>query len=203
MKSTKYFLKSIHLPIQGYGPNPWSRKSPHHRMTKPVCHNQGGPSQTERNKKIKRTRPCTQANLVSNPTLLKLCRRRMQDCYCLDPYHLRWGYSLSLLTRERGSSLVASLMCLPFAWQTEPPFPSPKLCLQISAWHWSTESQGFGSTGPSGSVRAGQAVPGEPFPRSPAPTPHSFCDPEALAVPRPPKLTFQTLAPHDPRLGLC
>ena len=115
MKSTKYFLKSIHLPIQGYGPNPWSRKSPHHRMTKPVCHNQGGPSQTERNKKIKRTRPCTQANLVSNPTLLKLCRRRMQDCYCLDPYHLRWGYSLSLLTRERGSSLVASLMCLPFA----------------------------------------------------------------------------------------
>lgn len=122
MKSVKYFFKSIHLPIQGYGSNPWSRKLPH------VCHSQGGLSQIERNEKIKRTRPCTQPSLVSSPTLWKLCRG-MQDCHCLDPCHLRWGYSPSLLTGERGSSCVSSLMCLPFAWQTKPPFPPPKLSL--------------------------------------------------------------------------
>ena len=31
-------------------------------------------------------RPCMHPNMVGNPTLLKFCRTRMQDCYCLDPY---------------------------------------------------------------------------------------------------------------------
>lgn len=115
MKSVKYFLKSIHLPIQGYGSNFWSRKLPH------VCHSQGGLSQTQRNEKIKRARPRTQPSLVSSPTLWKLCRG-MQDRQCLDPCHLRWGYSPSLLTGERGSSCVSSLTCLPLLGKQSHPF---------------------------------------------------------------------------------
>ena len=53
-------------------------------------------------------RPCTHPNLVSNPTLLKQCRKRNEDCwgnedcYCLDPYPTPQGYITSPYSPGRG-----------------------------------------------------------------------------------------------------
>ena len=80
-----------------------------------------GPEKLIKIRKPDHLRPCTQPNPVSNPTLLKLCRR-MQDCYCPDPYHIPMtttpAYITSPYSPVRGySSWGASLLCSLSAWQ--------------------------------------------------------------------------------------
>ena len=62
-------------------------------------------------------RSCTHTNLVSNSILLKLCRRLLLPWILW--YSPAWLYNLSLLNKGGGTFLeVLSLLCFPFAWQS-------------------------------------------------------------------------------------
>ena len=77
-----------------------------------------GPERLIKIKRLGYLRPCTHPNLVSNPILLKLCRRKKNArLTCIDPYYIplldlaksKEEASRSLLMRVKEESGKASL----------------------------------------------------------------------------------------------
>ena len=86
-------------------------------VTKPPETRLKGPERLIKIKRLGYLRPCTHPNLVSNPILLKLCRRKNARLTCFDPYYIplldlaksKEEASRSLLMRVKEESGKASL----------------------------------------------------------------------------------------------